>query len=189
MKLLFCPFVFFVNFVVEVHSNRGDYPMKHMRLFAILLVIAFVLAFTAATRQPGPNNGQAGSSANTQIEHSSAKSSATRPLSDFVRVGNILYLSGKLGTDSTGKLVTGGIAPETKQTLENIKSTLESNGSSLDHVIKCTVMLADMKEWAEMNTVYATFFKKERMPARSAFGTSGLALNGRVEIECMAMVK
>ena len=101
----------------------------------------------------------------------------------------MLYLSGKLGTDSTGKLATGGIAAETKQTLENIRSVLEKNGSSLDNVVKCTVMLADMKEWADMNTVYTTFFKKERMPARSAFGTSGLALNARVEIECVAIMK
>src|SRR5436190_15914182 len=135
--------------------------MKHMRLFAILLVIAFVLTFTAATWQPGTSSGQAWSSAQTQIEHSSAKSSAARPFSDVVRVGNLLYLAGKLGTDSTGKLVSGGIAAETKQTMENIKSALESNGSSMDHVIKCTVMLADIKERDEMSAVYTTFFKKE----------------------------
>ena len=163
--------------------------MKRIRLFAALLVIVFVLTLTAAALQPGTNNVPAGSPAQAQIEHSSAKSSATRPLSDFVRVGNILYLSGKLGTDSSGKLVSGGIAAETKQTMENIKSTLESNGSSMDHVIKCTVMLADIQERDAMSAVYVTFFKKERMPARSAFGTSGLALNGRVEIECMAVVK
>jgi reactive intermediate/imine deaminase len=101
----------------------------------------------------------------------------------------MIYLAGKLGTDSTGKLAAGGIGPETKQTLENIKATLEKNGSSMDNVVKCTVMLADMKEWGDMNVVYNTFFKKERLPARSAFGTSGLALNGRVEIECMATLK
>ncbi len=101
----------------------------------------------------------------------------------------MLYLSGKLGTDSTGKLAPGGIGPETKQTLENVKAVLDKNGSSMDNVIKCTVMLADIKEWADMNTVYGTFFKKERMPGRSAFGTSGLVNNARVEIECMATLK
>jgi len=101
----------------------------------------------------------------------------------------MLYLSGKLGTDSTGKLAAGGIGPETKQTLENVKAVLDKNGSSMDNVIKCTVMLADIKEWADMNTVYGTFFKKERMPGRSAFGTSGLVNNARVEIECMATLK
>ena len=101
----------------------------------------------------------------------------------------MLYLSGKLGTDSSGKLAAGGIAAETKQTLENIKTALESNRSSLDDVVKSTVMLADMKDFAEMNSVYITFFKKERLPARSTFGTSGLALNAKIEIEVIATVK
>jgi 2-iminobutanoate/2-iminopropanoate deaminase len=123
------------------------------------------------------------------VEYQSASNPSARTLSEFVRVGNMLYLSGKLGTDSTGKLAAGGIGPETKQTLENIKAVLEKNGSSMDNVIKCTVMLADIKEWADMNTVYVTFFKKERLPARSAFGTSGLVNSARVEIECMATLK
>lgn len=108
-----------------------------------------------------------------------------RPFSAAVRVGPMLYLSGQLGTDSTGKVVPGGISPETRQVLENIKRLLEANGSSLDRVVKCTVMLADIREWADMNQVYVTYFPAHR-PARSAFGTSGLALGGRVEIECMA---
>jgi reactive intermediate/imine deaminase len=97
----------------------------------------------------------------------------------------MLYLSGQLGTDSTGKVVPGGIAAETRQALENIKRLLEANGSSLDRAVKCTAMLADIREWADMNQVYVTYFPSHR-PARSAFGTSGLALGGRVEIECMA---
>src|SRR5262245_49472666 len=70
------------------------------------------------------------------VEYSSATANGTPRLSDFVRVGNMLYLSGKLGTDSTGKLAAGGIVPETRQTLENIRATLEKNGSSMDNVIK-----------------------------------------------------
>jgi len=111
------------------------------------------------------------------------------PFSEAVRVGDLLILSGKLGTDSSGKLVAGGIKTETRQTLENIRSALDAYGSSLDQVVKCTVMLADMKEWGEMNEVYRTFFKPERMPARSALGVNGLALGARVEIECLAVVK
>lgn len=110
-----------------------------------------------------------------------------RPFAEAVRVGNMLYLSGQLGTDSTGKLVTGGVEAETRQTLDNIKAALERNGSSLDNVVKCTAMLADMKEWPAMNTVYATYFTKH-FPARSAFGTTGLALGARMELECMATV-
>lgn len=110
------------------------------------------------------------------------------PFSDAVRVGNLLFLSGKLGTiPGKTELVPGGIAAETRQALENIKVTLLTNGSSLDRVVKCTVMLADIREWAEMNEVYARYFPNHR-PARSSFGASGLALNGRVEIECIAAV-
>jgi len=123
------------------------------------------------------------------VEYQSASNPQARTLSEFVRVGDMIYLSGKLGTGSDGKLAEGGIKAETKQTLENIKAALEKNGSSMDNVVKCTVMLADIKEWADMNSVYVTFFKKERLPARSAFGTSGLVNNARVEIECMATVK
>ena len=73
--------------------------------------------------------------------------------------------------------------------MENIRGSLEAYGSSLDQVVKCTVMLADMKEWGEMNEVYRTYFKSERLPARSALGANGLALGARVEIECWAIVK
>ena len=116
-----------------------------------------------------------------------AGAAAMMPFSTAVRVDHMLYLSGTLGTDSTNKLVPGGIAAETRQTMLNIKRTLEANGSSMDRVVKCLVMLADIAEWGQMNTVYVTFFPTHR-PARSAMGASGLALSGRVEIECMATV-
>ena len=77
---------------------------------------------------------------------------------------------------------------ETRQAMENIKATLERYGSSLDHVVKVTVMLSDISEWAEMNKVYVKYFS-EHLPARSAFGTNGLALDARVEIECTAVLK
>ncbi len=113
----------------------------------------------------------------------------TRPLpfSEAVRVGNMLYLSGQLGTDTSGQLVAGGVQAETRQALTNIAAVLQRHGSSLDQVVKCTVMLADMSEWAAMNEVYVTFFRSNR-PARSAFGTNGLALGARLELECMAAV-
>jgi 2-iminobutanoate/2-iminopropanoate deaminase len=107
------------------------------------------------------------------------------PFSEAVQVGDMLYLSGQLGTDSSGQLVPGGISAETRQALTNIASILERHGSSMDRVVKCTAMLADMSEWAAMNQVYVSFFPTHR-PARSAFGTSGLALGARMELECMA---
>jgi len=110
------------------------------------------------------------------------------PFSEAVRVGDMLYLSGQIGIDKSRKLVSGGIGPETRQTLENIKAALERHGSSLDQVVKATVMMADMKEWPEMNKVYVTYFP-QHLPARSAFGATALALGARVEIECIAVVK
>jgi len=110
------------------------------------------------------------------------------PFSPAVRVGNVLYLAGQIGTRD-GRVVPGGIGPETRQTLQNIKDVLEKNGSDMEHVVKCTVFLADIKEWAAMNEVYRTFFKEGKYPARSAFGATGLALDARTEIECIAVVK
>jgi len=111
------------------------------------------------------------------------------PFSEAVRVGNMLYLSGQIGvSQGTNTLVPGGIKAETRQAMDNIKGVLEKYGSSLDQIVKCTVMLADMDEWDDMNSVYVTYFP-EHFPARSAFGASGLALGARVEIECWATVK
>ncbi len=122
-----------------------------------------------------------------RIEYPAAAESVG-PFSDAVRVGNMLFLSGKIGTVPGAGLIDGGIQAETLQTMENIKITLEKYGSSMDEVVKCTVMLADIDEWGAMNDVYKTFFPGHK-PARSAFGTSGLALDSRVEIECTATVQ
>ena len=114
----------------------------------------------------------------------------TRPFSPAVRVGDLIFLSGQIGTDAANArantVVPGGIEAETRQTLLNIRRTLEAVGSSMEKVVKCTVMMADMAEWDRMNGVYREFFTPGKLPARSAFGTSGLALNARVEIECIA---
>lgn len=127
--------------------------------------------------------------AHPEVEYLPFASAALKslPFSEAVRVGKMLYLSGQIGVDSAMKLAPGGIAPETRQTMDNIKAVLERHGSSLDHVVKVTVMLADMSEWAEMNEVYATYFPTH-LPARSAFGTTGLAFGARLEIECVAVL-
>jgi 2-iminobutanoate/2-iminopropanoate deaminase len=93
------------------------------------------------------------------------------------------------GTAKLGQpLVTGGIVPETHQVMKNISDVLIKYGSSLDQVAKCTIMLADMSEWAKMNEVYATYFPNGHYPARSAFGATGLAYSARVEIECISVI-
>lgn len=119
-----------------------------------------------------------------------ADEQASLPFSKVVQVGEMLYLSGELGAaPGTMRLAPGGIGPETRQTMDNIKATLEAHGSDMDHVVRCLVMLADIDEWAAMNEVYRTYFKAGHYPARSAFGASGLALGARVEIQCTARVK
>ena len=123
------------------------------------------------------------------VEHYAISADTQLPFSEAVRVGHMLYLSGQIGIDpSTSKLAEGGIAAETRQTLENIKVSLEKHGSSMAEVVKCTVYLADINEWAAMNKVYVTYFPSNP-PARSALGASGLALGSRTEIECMATVQ
>ncbi|MGI9203473.1 MAG: RidA family protein [Woeseiaceae bacterium] len=109
------------------------------------------------------------------------------PFSAAVRVDNMLYLSGVIGTDpgaATLSPMPGGVAAETRRAMEIIRDELETFGSSMDRVVKCTIFLADMNEWGAMNEVYVTFF--DTPPARSALGANGLAIDARVEIECIA---
>lgn len=108
------------------------------------------------------------------------------PFSEAVRAGDFLFLSGQIG-NVPGKLelVPGGIDPESARALDNIKAILERNGSSMDAVVKCTVFLADIREWPAFNAVYRNYFP-HHFPARSALATNGLALGARVEVECIA---
>jgi 2-iminobutanoate/2-iminopropanoate deaminase len=109
------------------------------------------------------------------------------PFSAAVRVGDTLYLSGALGNlPGTLRLAEGGMAAEARQTMENIGAVLRYGGLDFQNVVKCTVMLADMSEWAEFNKIYVGYFAPDRLPARSVFGCNGLALGGRLEVECVA---
>jgi 2-iminobutanoate/2-iminopropanoate deaminase len=115
-------------------------------------------------------------------------SAAGRPFSPAIRVGTMLYLSGQIGiSPATRQLADSGIAGQTRQALENLKALLLYSGSALERVVKCTVFLAGMQDFARMNQVYATFFPKGP-PARSALAVSGLALGARGEMECVATV-
>jgi len=111
------------------------------------------------------------------------------PISEAVRVGNLVYLSGKLGNmPGTPTLAAGGIKPEARQAMENIKAVLEKHAWSLKNLVKCTIFLADAGELTQFNEVYKTYFPDFNYPARSAVGVGGLALGARVEVECIAAV-
>ncbi len=111
----------------------------------------------------------------------------TLPFSEAVKVGGTLYLSGQIGNiPGSLELAEGGITGQTPQVMGNIKTALEAHGYTLSDVVKCTVFLADMSEWAAFNAIYATYFPVGRFPARSALGSTGLAFDARVEVECIA---
>lgn len=108
------------------------------------------------------------------------------PFSEAVEAGGFVFLSGQIGTDpKTAELVEGGIEPQSRQTMENIKAALARRDLTFADVVKCTVMIDDMADWPAFNTVYAEYFDGE-FPARSAFGADGLALGAAVEVECIA---
>jgi reactive intermediate/imine deaminase len=107
-----------------------------------------------------------------------------RPFSLAVRAGDFVYLSGQLGTGPTG--LVKGFDAQSRQAMDNIVTVLKGMNLSMDNVVKCTIMIADMGKWGDFNKVYAGYFKPGRLPARSAMGANGLALGGEVEVECMA---
>ena len=144
--------------------------LKFMSLAVSLGVGALVLpagaVLAAGTEEPAMH-----------FYNSPAAVASKPPFSQAVRVGDVLYLSGSLGNvPGTRELVPGGMEAEARQTMENVGAVLKANGLSFDEVFKCTVMLADMSKWGDFNKVYVTYFKPDRLPARSAFGANGLAL-------------
>lgn len=110
-----------------------------------------------------------------------------RPFSTAVRTGNTIYLSGQIGfADDGSGVVPGGVEAEARQVMNLIGQDLKRMGLGYENLVKCTVMLADMKDWPAFNAIYASYFKPGRYPARSALGANGLALGARVEVECIA---
>ncbi|HEY5806792.1 MAG TPA: Rid family hydrolase [Povalibacter sp.] len=148
----------------------------HFDLVLLVLVALFaIVAASVADEQRGPRflNSQQGDKLGL-------------PFSEAVRAGDFLYLSGQIG-NVPGELapVRGGVGPESRQALLNVKHVLQRHGSAVQDVIKCTVFLVDMAEWAQFNEVYREFFKAP-YPTRSAVGVKELALGARVEVECLS---
>ena len=153
--------------------------------------VAFALSTLSLAATPTTMTAQAkkpATGSDSEIEFLTPYGKPTRPFSPAVRVGKLLFLAGQMGTspNAGGGLVPGGVQAETRQALENIKDVLAKVGSSMDRVVKCTVFMADMKEWESMNEVYTTFFTRH-LPARSAFATAVLVRGARIELECAAV--
>jgi 2-iminobutanoate/2-iminopropanoate deaminase len=112
---------------------------------------------------------------------------AIGPYSQAIKANGFVFVSGQIPIDpSTGEFVDGGIREQTEQVLKNLSEVLEASGSSLDHVVKTTVFLADMQDFASMNEIYGAFFR-ENPPARATVAAAGLPRNARVEIEAVAL--
>ena len=114
---------------------------------------------------------------------------AIGPYSQAIQVGNIVYTSGQIPINpATGAFAEGGIKEQTRQSLTNVKAVLEEAGLSMSNVVKTTVFMADMNDFADMNTVYAEFFT-EPYPARSAVAVRTLPKGALLEIEVVAEIK
>ena len=110
------------------------------------------------------------------------------PFSSAVRVGDMLYLSGQIGNRADGSLPEG-IEAQSRQVMDNIGGVLKSAGLGFGDVVKCTVMIDDIKQWGDFNKVYVTYFPDRKFPARSAFGADGLAMGALIEVECWAYAR
>jgi 2-iminobutanoate/2-iminopropanoate deaminase len=123
-----------------------------------------------------------------ELIHTNQAPAAVGPYSQAVRVGNLLFTAGQIGLDPvTGQMMEADVATQTERVLQNLAAILNAGGSSLEQVIKCTVFLMDMADFAAMNEVYGRFFP-QNPPARSTVQVSGLPLGARVEIEAIALV-
>ncbi|MBT3365290.1 MAG: RidA family protein [Flavobacteriales bacterium] len=120
------------------------------------------------------------------IIYSSKAPPPVGPYSQAIQANGMIYVSGQIAIDpQSGNLCMGSIAEETKQVLENLKAVLEAGGASLNHVVKCSIFLSDMKYYAEVNAVYETYFT-DIQPARETVAVAGLPMAVNVEISAIA---
>jgi len=110
------------------------------------------------------------------------------PYNQAVAIGNLIYTAGQIPLDKQGQMVPGGIKEQTEQVIANLKAVLEQGGSSLDKVVKATVFLKDLNDFAGMNEVYGKYFKNETAPARSTLQVARIPKDSMVEIEVVAYI-
>jgi len=114
--------------------------------------------------------------------------SAIGPYSQAIKTANMVFVSGQIPIDpATGEFVSNDVTEQTEQVLKNLSAVLDAAGSSLNNVVKTTVFLADMNDFAAMNEIYGRFFS-ENKPARATVQAARLPRDARVEIECIAIV-
>jgi reactive intermediate/imine deaminase len=150
------------------------------------LIPALALSFALFGVMPTGARAQEAAGARTGDNVvSAAGESEGLPFSPAIKAGGMIYLSGQIGNLPGTFDMPDGVAAQTRQTMENIKTVLEAAGASLYDVVKCTVFLDNIDDWGAMNEVYVTFWDGPP-PARSALGADGLALGALLEIECIA---
>ena len=123
-----------------------------------------------------------------EIVHTDKAPKAIGPYSQAIRTDSMIFAAGQTGIDpATGEVAPGGVEEQTRQVLTNLQNVIEAAGSSFKFVVKTTVFLRDMNDFAKMNAIYAEYFG-ENPPARSTIAVAGLPKNGLVEIEAIALI-
>ncbi|SNR16312.1 RidA family protein [Tenacibaculum jejuense] len=152
-----------------------------------ILTLTIIILISSCTTNDSTNHIKTPNEKEDLIFHSSKlERKKNAPFSDAVEVGNTLYLAGQVGINpETKKLPEGGIGPETRQTLENIKAVLAAHGSDLEHVVKCTVILSTTDDFAAFNKIFREYFPKNK-PARTTFA-AGLLVGAKIEIDVIAV--
>ena len=149
------------------------------RLLIIVTVVAFTISvsFNLSAQEKKANRKV------ITLENTPAK----RPYSPAIEVNNTLYVSGQIAVDqATGKLIEGGIELQARQVLKNLKNVIEKAGYSMETVVKCTVLLADIATYSTVNQIYMEFFPKDP-PARMAFAVKDLPMGALIEIDAIAI--
>jgi reactive intermediate/imine deaminase len=160
----------------------------HRQIIPTALAVALCFALLVGATARAQKSKPAAAPVTPQYNAMPSTGGAPLPFSESVRLGDTLFISGQIGNlPGTLTLAPGGISSEARQALDNIKAIIERRGGSMDRVIKCTVFLADIKDWPAFNDVYREYFKTNP-PARSALAASGLAFNARAEVECIAFL-
>ena len=151
--------------------------MKKSLVFVLVLALAGSYGF-CQTGKTGKSDIRVITLDNSQVR---------RPYSPAVEASNMLFVSGQIGVDqSTGKLVEGGFEAQTRQVLKNLKNVIEKAGYSMNNVVKCTVLLQDISNYAPMNQIYMEYFPKDP-PARMAFAVKDLPMGALIEIDAIVV--